>query len=216
MNKLVLLLLCILTFPALAQVKGTFWDMDGVAKEATFVKQDQLSDCNQQFYAKLLGGKMMKYSPGIASAYTIDGDTFVSRSIEGQPVFLKRIYGGPLTLFSADEVVLHTLLIERTGSSPLNPLATNVQRSYNKNDTSIDTPIAILMWEDGDYILINPLKKADAVAELKRFFAGWPEPLPTIPASQKTISFDYLKDVTARCNVWFRKKNNIEDSKAGF
>lgn len=214
--RFILLLFCtaVLSVPAAAQVDGVYWDDEGNVKEAVFQKQDMLSDANQYFMVKQ-GSKMAKLTAGMAAGYAIEGDTFVSKSFEGQPLFLKKLYGGQLSLYTADEVVLHQVLIERTGSSPLNPLATNMQRTYNK-DESFDTPIGILMWEDGEYLLINPNKKADGVADLKRFLSAHTEAITPIPANQKTISMDYLKGVAARYNEWHTKKNQAEGDKTGF
>lgn len=201
--------------PAFGQVIGTYWDQEGNLKEAVFVKQDMLSDCNQQFFTRA-GSKMSKHVPTQSAGYVIEGDTFVTRHIEGQPLFLRKHFSGPVSLYSADEVVLHQVLVERTGQSPLDPMSTNLQRSHNKNDTSIDTPIGILMWEDGEYCLINPNRKAEALSEMKRFLSGYPEVLPAIPANQKTITFDYLKDVAVRYNAWQAKQSTVEGEKTGF
>ncbi len=52
-------------------------------------------------YRKSDGGEIKTFSPAKIKEYSVDGVTFVSRNVEGEQVFIKRISAGAVNLYEA-------------------------------------------------------------------------------------------------------------------
>ena len=197
----------------------TYWDENGDSAKMEIETRYELATLNTAVTGKGRG-KYKTIVPQQVAGYRLGKETFEAKKLEGEWVFAKVIVRGVVTLYVVDEAVLHMLLIRQKGESNLDPLASSTERATAKADSLRDTPIPILMQEDGQYSYVNPLRRGEVRARLKEALPDYDRELATLPSNRARVQLSYFATEVLRYNEWAMEKQRkvleTEKQKSGF
>jgi len=196
-----------------------YWDENGDSAKMEVETRYELAALNTVVIGKQQG-KYKTILPNQVSGYRLGKDIFEAKKIEGEWVFAKVILKGVINLYVLDEAVLHTLLIRQKGESDLDPLASSAERASAKADSLRDTPIPILLQEDGQYCYVNPLKRTEVRAKLIEALTDYDKELTALPSNRARVQLSYFVTEVAKYNEWANLKRmreaEAERKKSGF